>query len=103
MEVNHPDPRLFEVTEYRKLGIVDAFVSHSWHDDADAKWDALQSWRFKFKATHKREPYLWIDKYCIDQTNIEASLACLPIYLYGCEELLVLRGNTYLERLWCLI
>lgn len=34
--------------------------------------EALQQWRAAFKAQHQREPRLWIDKYCIDQTDIEA-------------------------------
>ncbi|KAJ1628978.1 hypothetical protein T492DRAFT_1013863 [Pavlovales sp. CCMP2436] len=43
--------------EAARLGEVDAFVSHSWHDDAQAKFDALQEWRRDFKARHAdREP-----------------------------------------------
>ena len=37
---------------------------------------------------------------CIDQANIVASLACLPVFLSGCNELLVLAGSTYSTRLW---
>jgi hypothetical protein len=86
------------------MGECDAFVSHSWHDDAAAKWQALQVWREQFKKRHKgREPKLWIDKYCIDQNSIKDSLACLPVFLAGSRRLLVLCGETYLERLWCLI
>ena len=40
---------------------------------------------------------------CIDQQNVSASLACLPVYLAGCKRLLVLAGPTYIERLWCII
>ena len=29
------------------------------------------------------------DKACIDQNNIQQSLACLPIFLAGCQTLLV--------------
>ena len=50
-----------------------------------------------------REPRLWFDKYCIDQTRIEDSLACLPVCLAGCTKLIILCGETYLSRLWCLI
>jgi len=49
------------------------------------------------------EPKLWIDKYSINQTEIEQSLACLPVYLAGCQKLLILCGTTYLKRLWCLV
>ena len=85
------------------LGSVDAFVSHSWHDDPEKKWTVLQQWREKFKGEHGREPKLWIDKYCIDQKHIDDSLACLPVYLAGCSKLLILCGSTYLKRLWCLV
>ena len=44
---------------------------------------------------------LWLDKACIDNTNIEESLQCLPIYLMSCDTMLVLAGDTYLTRLWC--
>merc|ERR1712151_995124 len=85
-------------------GQVDAFVSHSWHDEADSKWKLLQQWRGEFRQRNQgREPKLWIDKYCIDQKNIEDSLACLPVYLAGCKSLLILCGKTYTDRLWCVI
>lgn len=81
---------------------IDAFLSHSWHDDPESKWEALQAWRTAFKAQHQREPRLWIDKYCIDQTDIEASLVCLPVYLASCHTLLIIAGSTFLHRLWCM-
>eukprot|EP00427_Karlodinium_veneficum_P017709 CAMPEP_0169137820 /NCGR_PEP_ID=MMETSP1015-20121227/41782_1 /TAXON_ID=342587 /ORGANISM="Karlodinium micrum, Strain CCMP2283" /LENGTH=347 /DNA_ID=CAMNT_0009202769 /DNA_START=1 /DNA_END=1044 /DNA_ORIENTATION=- len=96
-------PRLSALTEKARIGFVDAFFSHSWHDDAEAKWQALQAYRHEFKIANGREPKLWIDKYCIDQSAIDESLACLPLYLSGCEKLLIACGNTYLQRLWCLI
>ena len=40
---------------------------------------------------------------CIDQNNIAASLPCLPIFLSGCKELLVVAGATYTSRLWCVM
>ena len=46
---------------------------------------------------------MWIDKFCIDQTNIKEDLSCLPIFLAGCNNLLILRGDTYLQRLWCIV
>ena len=98
-----PNPELAKHTRLGHLGDVDAFLSHSWHDDPDEKWDALQAWRKEFYARHHREPRLWIDKYCIDQNNIEDSLACLPVYLAGCRRLVALCGATYLERLWCIM
>merc|ERR1712050_456668 len=52
---------------------------------------------------HKREPLVWIDKCCIDQTNIEIDLRCLPIFVSGCSTMVVLAGTTYLSRLWCIV
>ena len=43
------------------------------------------------------------DKACIDQGNIQQSLACLPVFLAGCQTLLVVAGTTYCSRLWCVM
>lgn len=43
------------------------------------------------------------DKACIDQNNIQQSLACLPVFLAGCQTLLVVAGSTYCSRLWCVM
>lgn len=83
------------------LGHADAFVSHSWHDPAEAKWAALCAWGIQFRAKHGRAPLLWIDQHCIQQDNIAAQLQSLPVYLAGCQRLVVLHGPTYLQRLWC--
>lgn len=40
------------------------------------------------------------DKACIDQTRIDEALACLPVFLAGCESLLILPGESYVTRLW---
>jgi len=97
-----PNPELSKYAKKEKLGGIDAFVSHSWQDDSAAKWRRLQAWRDQFKRSKGREPKLWIDKYCIDQQKIDISLECLPVYLSGCGKLLILCGETYLQRLWCL-
>lgn len=104
MADNVPNAKLADLTHTGRMGTVDAFLSHSWHDNAEGKWAALQQWRLSFKSQHEgREPHFWIDKYCIDQNNIGSSLACLPVYLAGCKKLLVLCGATYLDRLWCMV
>ena len=90
-------------TSVMRLGEVDAFLSHSWHDPVDARWAMLSSWAAAFEQKHGRTPTLWFDKACIDQANINESLACLPVYLSGCQSLLVLAGPTYTRRLWCVI
>ena len=40
---------------------------------------------------------------CIDQTDIDANLAALPLFLSGCKNLVVLAGITYPTRLWCVM
>ena len=75
----------------------------SWHDDGAAKYAALASWSASFEKEHRRSPVVWLDKASINQDDIEASLACLPVYLAGCNTLLVLAGPTYTERLWCIV
>ena len=86
-----------------RIGECDAFFSHSWHDDAHQKWDALRDWCTVFENTIKRSPRLWLDKVCIDQANIQADLQCLPIFLAGCNLLLIISGPTYTFRLWCCV
>jgi len=100
---NVADPTLYAKSSQTCLTECDAFISHSWHDDADAKWMALQLWRQKFVAEHGREPRVWLDKYCIDQNSIETDLRCLPVFLAGCRKVVVFCGPTYLCRLWCII
>merc|ERR1712113_281647 len=43
------------------------------------------------------------DKCCIDQNSIETDLRCLPIFLCGCQKIVVFCGPTYLCRLWCIV
>lgn len=88
-----------------KLGAVDAFISHSWHDDAREKWRMLQLWRGAFKLLNKREPTIWVDKCCVDPTaaHFKSLINYLPIYLSGCRTLVALDGPTYASRLWCVI
>merc|ERR1712048_1437494 len=95
--------RLFEKAFNIKLGTCDAFISHSWHDSPHVKWEALQQWRSDFIAKNRREPVVWFDKASIDQNSIEYDLRCLPIFLYGCKDLVILCGTTYLSRLWCIV
>ena len=100
-----PNSRFADACVRAPLGTVDAFVSHSWQDDPELKWAALQAWRREFVAAHKREPTIWFDRLCIvqDAELIAQQLASLPVYLAGCRTLLVLRGSTYTSRLWCVL
>ena len=43
------------------------------------------------------------DKACLDQGNIDRALACLPVFLSGCQILLIIAGPTYCSRLWCVM
>ena len=37
------------------------------------------------------------------QTDIGANLACLPLFLSGCRKVVVLAGESYTTRLWCVM
>ena len=80
------------------LGECDAFMSHSWRDNGELKYAKLLEHKFASAA-----PTIWLDKACIDQGNIEASLSVLPVFLSSCKELLILPGSTYATRLWCVM
>eukprot|EP01046_Picozoa_sp_COSAG06_P012855 COSAG06_NODE_766_length_12468_cov_14.138076_5_plen_336_part_00 len=41
------------------------------------------------------------DKCCIDQSDIARTLRCLPVMVQSCGRLLILCGDTYCQRLWC--
>lgn len=103
LATNTPDKCLLELSQKVRLGEADVFLSHSWHDNSSAKWVALQQWRKGFVSRHGREPYVWLDKICLDQGNIDESLQCLPVFLSGCRKLLVIAGTTYPSRLWCVV
>ena len=85
-------------TNAAALGECDAFMSHSWADDGEAKFKCLHEW-----ASEAAANTIWLDKACIDQDDIDASLAGLPIFLSGCSKLLVLAGPSYASRLWCVM
>ena len=83
-------------------GEIDWFISHSWNDDPYEKWKVLKAEAESFRKERGRWPVLWLDKVCLDQNNIVQSLKCLPIYLLACKGMLVLGGETYISRLWCI-
>ncbi|KAJ1623689.1 hypothetical protein T492DRAFT_1125318 [Pavlovales sp. CCMP2436] len=86
---------------HAELDSIDAFVSHSWHDDPVAKWVAFQEWRAEFIEGNCRESLVWIDRCCILVEN--GDLASFPIFLSGCRKLLIIAGLTFLNRLWCVV
>ena len=82
-------------------GKIDWFISHSWHDDAPAKFAELSRLAGLFKQEHGRYPRVWLDKVCINQANVEEALKCLPVFLQSCDQVVALVGPTYFGRLWC--
>jgi len=102
--LTNKDTGLFQKTENVKLGDCDAFISHSWSDDPHEKWDKLVEFNKDFKINNEdQDAKVWLDKACINQEDIDASLACLPVFLSGCSQLLVVAGPTYVTRLWCVM
>jgi hypothetical protein len=100
---NEPDPALHAKTIAAELGEVDAFASHSWSDEGSAKYDGLHEFAAELQAegkAHVDDVLIWLDKACIDQSNIDEALAGLPVFLAACKQLLVLAGPTYTSRLW---
>eukprot|EP00746_Dinoflagellata_sp_MGD_P050027 gnl/MRDRNA2_/MRDRNA2_224780_c0_seq1.p1 gnl/MRDRNA2_/MRDRNA2_224780_c0~~gnl/MRDRNA2_/MRDRNA2_224780_c0_seq1.p1 ORF type:complete len:522 (-),score=52.62 gnl/MRDRNA2_/MRDRNA2_224780_c0_seq1:40-1575(-) len=81
--------------------VIDFFMSHSWHDNADLKRRHLVRIAEDFHACHGRFPTYWLDKVCIDQNRIADGLRMLPINIIACAKMLVLCGETYPRRLWC--
>jgi len=100
---NKPNPLLYERSVQGRIGEIDAFLSHSWHDPSDDKWDGLQAWRKRFKSRHGREPRIWFDKFCINQLDIDDSLMCLPVHLAACKKFVMIVGSTYASRIWCIM
>ena len=106
--VAHPffSEALIKKTEPASLGEVTCFLSHSWRDEDAApgeKYKAFAHWAREQEEATGKEVTLWLDKACIDQTNIDQSLACLPVFLSGCQILLIVAGPTYCSRLWCVM
>ena len=86
------------------FGEVDAFVSHGWADDYLCRYDALKQWAVAYSVEHKggKLPDIWFDKACLN-LKLEESLKCLPVFLTGCTHLVVLAGDQYTTRLWCVL
>ena len=62
------------------------------NDDGGLKHDKLLEWARELDGDDNK--LVWLDKSCIDQLNIDASLSCLPVFLSGCQQLLMLIGPT---------
>jgi len=101
--LTNKDTGLFQKTEIAKLGECDSFISHSWSDDPYEKWAKLTEFNEDFKLDYGKNAKVWLDKACINQDDIDASLACLPVFLSGCSQLFIVAGPTYVTRLWCVM
>ena len=98
---NAVKPRRLPADSKEKINF---FLSHSWHDDPDAKWNAIETVKNEYKRmSGGREATFWLDKVCIDQENIGDGLRVLCINVTACDKLLMLCGKTYMNRLWCVL
>ena len=103
LQTNH-DTGLGRYTLSARMGMITAFVSHSWSDPGEEKWRALSEWERRQTAERPGRPVtIWLDKACISQASIDDCLATLPVNLAACRYLVILLGPTYLSRLWCVI
>eukprot|EP00746_Dinoflagellata_sp_MGD_P157652 gnl/MRDRNA2_/MRDRNA2_86275_c0_seq2.p1 gnl/MRDRNA2_/MRDRNA2_86275_c0~~gnl/MRDRNA2_/MRDRNA2_86275_c0_seq2.p1 ORF type:complete len:495 (+),score=55.37 gnl/MRDRNA2_/MRDRNA2_86275_c0_seq2:197-1486(+) len=100
---NFMETGLYAATQPAEMGECDAFLSHSWHDNAQSKLRALSAWASEFEHRNGRTPSVWLDKACINQQDIKNSLECLPIFLSACQRLVICIGPTYAQRLWCVM
>ena len=62
------------------LAKCDFFWSHSWRDDRELKWEAIVEFCGHFQVAERRPPKLWLDKLCVDQTQISRDLQCLLLH-----------------------
>ena len=77
-------------------------MSHSWHDEPGIKYTSLEHCATVFQREHRRAPTFWLGKVCIDQSNIGDGLRVLPVNVMACNRMMVLCGDTYQHRLWCI-
>ncbi len=81
---------------------INYFISHSWMDNSEIKIKKLREFSHNHYVAHQEQPTYWFDKVCIDQADPKNALLSLPINIGACEKLLILLGNTYLKRIWCI-
>lgn len=98
-----PNPKCFDKATPAEFNEIDFFLSHSWSDDPESKWLAMQELRAEFIAQHGREPKVWLDKYCIDQTDIQNQVKRLPFSVIASQKFCILLGPSYVTRAWCLL
>lgn len=74
-----------------------------WSDDAAARDLGLRLFARAFHRRQGRSPTLFVDRWCVDQSDVGGSLASLPVWLASCRGLLIVAGPAYTRRLWCLL
>uniref|UniRef100_A0A7S2FHB6 TIR domain-containing protein n=1 Tax=Octactis speculum TaxID=3111310 RepID=A0A7S2FHB6_9STRA len=81
---------------------IDFFISHSWRDNAEVKWECLMHCAESFFKARGRYPTFWIDKFCLQQGSQAAcGLKMLCKCITTCDKILLLCGPTFPRRLWC--
>lgn len=92
---------------------IDFFISHAWrdHKEDESKVPAeRQYFKFKkledlaedFKKQNGTYPTFWLDRCCLDEKNLEDSLKMLPVNIMKCKKMVILYGENYLKRIWCI-
>jgi hypothetical protein len=94
-----------------RFGEVHAFVTHCWQDNGQSKLAELRKWAAESfpsgssGALGSPAPVVWIDLVCLRVGTGphcgEDELQCLPFFIAGCNNLLILAGDRYPSRLWC--
>ena len=73
------------------------------NDDTEAKARAWERVFETFRQEHGREPTVWLDEIVIDQSSLDdEAMMCLPANIMSCNKVMVLCGDTYIDRLWCI-
>lgn len=93
----------YNYSRFLKFGEhVDFFISHAWgDDDGQLKMDVLSDLANKFKARKGRFPTFWIDRFCIDESNIENCIVHIPFFIGACRRMIVLSSETYFTKRMC--
>ena len=85
------------------LGEVDAFLSHSSQDAAEELLEAFRGWTRDFVAATGRDSLVWLDTMCLDEKDFRGDITRLPIFIAGCKQLVLLVGDTFCTRFWCVM
>ena len=73
------------------------------NDDIERKAREWERVFEAFRLKHGREPTVWLDEIVIDQSSLDDwAMVCLPANIMSCNKVMVLCGDTYIDRLWCI-